>query len=48
VGYKKNTKNTTVGTVPKFNRGTVETKTKLTPLTHKYMTTHFIGLIQAP
>jgi len=42
----KNIRYHTVGTVPKSNRKSQKEETS-TPLTHKYMTTHFLGLVQA-
>ena len=41
----KNKKYHTVRTFPKSNRKIVE-RGKLIPLTHKYMTAHFPGLVQ--
>ena len=43
----KNKKYHTMGTVRKSNRKIVETETKLTPITHIYMTIHFPGLAKA-
>ena len=40
-------KNTTVGTIPKSNRKIIE-KGKIVTRTHKYMTDHIPGLVQAP
>jgi hypothetical protein len=43
VNKRKNKKYHTVGTFSKSNGKTVETETKLIPLTHMHMTAHFPG-----
>jgi hypothetical protein len=43
----KNNKYYTAGTIPKSNRKIAEREVKSIPLTHKYMTIHFPGLLQA-
>ena len=41
----KNNKYYTAGTIPKSNKKIAEREVKSIPLTHKYTTTHFPGLI---
>jgi hypothetical protein len=43
---KNKEKHHTVGTFPKSNRTIVE-RGKTVPFSHKYMTSHFSGLLQA-
>jgi hypothetical protein len=49
IKLKKPTEYHTMGTIPKSNRKVVEREAKIvTPgFTHKYMTAHFPGLVQA-
>jgi len=43
----KNQKYHTVGTFPKSKGKIVETEVKFIPLTYKYMTPYFLGLVQS-